>query len=120
MESFEMFTRVDCFLEMEFSNFKEESKPRSRLFAFRNDYIDMILLLLQFLRAEPLGDWLLHLSVTAAITPHFFAFDRPTYSKWLPFYLADMNNLPQSHPIAHQEFIDSSKSFSELLWKYIL
>ncbi|KAJ8031583.1 hypothetical protein HOLleu_24819 [Holothuria leucospilota] len=101
MESFEMLIGVVSFLEVEFSNFKEESKPSSRLFVFCNDYIDMIPLLLQFLRAEPRGYWLLHLPVTAAMTPHFFAFDRPNYSKWLPVYLGDMNNLPQSHPIAH-------------------
>ncbi|KAJ8024355.1 hypothetical protein HOLleu_34252 [Holothuria leucospilota] len=62
-------------------------------------------MLLQFLRAEPSEDWLLHLSIIAAMTPHFYAFDIPNYSKWLPVYLSDMNNLPQSHPIAHQEFI---------------
>ncbi|KAJ8034477.1 hypothetical protein HOLleu_21334 [Holothuria leucospilota] len=110
--SFEMLTRVVSSLEVEFSNFKEESKARSRLFAFWNDYIDMIQLLLQFLRAERRGDWLLHLSVTAAMTPHFFAFDRPNYSRWLPVYLADMNNLPQSHPIVHQEFINGNHSVS--------
>ncbi|KAJ8043970.1 hypothetical protein HOLleu_11300 [Holothuria leucospilota] len=105
LDSFEMFTTVVSFLEVEFSHFKEESKARSRLFTFCNDYIDMIQVLLQFLRVEPRGDWLLHLSIIAAMTPHFYAFDIPNYSKWLPVYLSDMNNLPQSHPIAHQELI---------------
>lgn len=105
LDSFEMLTTVVSFLEVQFSHFKEESKARSRLFTFCNDYIDMIQILLQFLRAEPRGDWLLHLSIIAAMTPHFYAFDIPNYSKWLPVYLSDMNNLPQSHPIAHQEFI---------------
>ncbi|KAJ8021285.1 hypothetical protein HOLleu_38439 [Holothuria leucospilota] len=104
--NFEMLTRVVSFLEVEFSNFKEESKARSRLFAFCNDYTNMIQLLSQFLRTEPCTDWHLHLSVTAAMTPHFFAFDRPNYSRWLPVYISNMNSLPQSQPIAHREFIN--------------
>ncbi|KAJ8034927.1 hypothetical protein HOLleu_21955 [Holothuria leucospilota] len=110
LESFEMLTSVVSFLEVEFSPFKEESKARSRLFTFCNDYIDMIQMLLQFLRAKPRGDWLMHLSIIAAMTLHFYAFDIPNYSKWLPVYLVIMNNLPQSHPIAHQEFIYGNHS----------
>ncbi|KAJ8026436.1 hypothetical protein HOLleu_31251 [Holothuria leucospilota] len=110
LESFEMLTSVVNFLEVEFSHFKEESKARSRLSTFCNDHIDMIQMLLQFLRAEPCGDWLLYLSIIDPMTPHFYAFDIPNYSKWLPVYLADMNNLPQSHPIAHQPFINGKHS----------
>ena len=64
----------------------------------------MVQLLLQFIKAERTGDWPLHLSATAGMTPHFFAMDRPNYSRWLPVYLADMNLLPVTHPIVHHEF----------------
>ena len=94
LESFETLTEEVGPLEDKFNTFKEESKEKSQPFAFWIDYIDIVQMLLQFLRAERCGDWLLHLSTTAAMTPYFFAFDRPNYSRWLPVYLADMNSLP--------------------------
>ena len=46
------------------------------------------------------------------MTPYFFAFDRPNYSRWLPVYLADMNSLPEHHPKVHQEFMNGNHSMS--------
>ena len=43
----------------------------------------IVQLLLQFTKAEQTGNWLLHLSVTATMTPHFFSMDGPNYSRWL-------------------------------------
>ena len=62
--------------------------------------------------AERCGDWLLHLLTTAAMTPYFFQFDRPNYSRWLPVYLADMYNLPEHHPKVHQESVNGNHSVS--------
>ncbi len=68
-------------------------------------------MLLQFLTAERCGDWERHLSTTAAMIPHFFALDRPNYSKWLPD-LSDMRRLPENHPLVYQEFQNGNHSIT--------
>ena len=73
--------------------FKAEAKGRSRLFSFWEEYISMVMILLQFVKAERTGNWSLHLASTAAMIPHFFAMDRSNYARWLPIYLADMQRL---------------------------
>ena len=50
----------------------------------------------------------MHLAATKEMTPHFFSMERVNYSKWLPIYLADMNQLPITAPEVHEEFCKSS------------
>ena len=70
-------------LQAEFTAFKTEARRKSQLFAFWSHYVCIVQLLLQFTKAERTGNWLLHLSVTATMTPHFFSMDGPNYSRWL-------------------------------------
>ena len=44
--------------------FKSESKEMSKVFSFWVEYIVMVLVLLQFIKVEPTGNWKLHLSAT--------------------------------------------------------
>ena len=60
------------------------------MFAFWEQYCDMVNALLQQINAERFGNWDLYLSTLAVITPDFYAFDRPNYSRWLPIYIEDM------------------------------
>ena len=76
------------------TRFKQETS--SKLFKLWDKYIEMILLLLEFIRAEQEGDWELHLKVTTKMIPYFFAMDRMNYSRWLPVYIMDMRNLQES------------------------
>ena len=64
--------------------FKQDSRSRSKMFAFWEEYGTMVSILLQFIKAERTGNWKLHLSSTAAMLPYFFAMDRPNYARWLP------------------------------------
>ena len=72
----------------------------------------MVLVLLQFIKAERTGNWKLHLSATAAMVPHFFSMDRVNYARWLPVYLSDMNMLETSHPEVFLEFVTGNHSVS--------
>lgn len=92
-------TRVEDFL----TRFKQEMS--SKLFKFWDKYIDMILLLLEFIRAEREGDWELHLKVTKKMIPYFFAIDRFNYSRWLPVYILDMRNLQEKALDVYNEFL---------------
>ena len=88
-----------------FERLKSEGREKSKVFSFWEGYINMVLLLLQFVKAERTGNWKLHLSATTEMVPHFFSMDRVNYSRWLPVYLSDMHMLQLTHPAVHQEFI---------------
>ena len=92
--------------------FKSEGKAKSKLFSFWEEYIDMVMILLQFIKAERTGNWNLHLSSTAAMIPHFFAMDRTNYARWMPIYLADMHKLEVRHPKVFKEFSAGNHSVS--------
>ena len=34
------------------------------------------------------------------------------YSRWLPIYLADMNSLPERHPVVFEEIINGNHAVS--------
>ena len=87
-----------------FEVFRQEMKSRSKMFDFWNGYITMVMNLLQFIKAERTGSWSLHLAATSEMVPHFYAYDRPNYARWLPVYLADMAQLEKTHPVVHSQF----------------
>ena len=89
----------------QFKEFKEEQCASSKLFAYWEEYNAMVNLLLHFLQAERTGNWKLHLSAVAAMTPYFFAMDRHNYARWLPVYLADMHQIESKHPRVYAEFM---------------
>jgi hypothetical protein len=95
-----------------FNEFKEESRAKLKLFAFWEEYGTMVNILLQFIKAERTGDWNLHLAATANMLPYFFAMDRQNYARWLPVYLAEMNQLYDKHPEVHQQFVDGNHAVS--------
>ena len=52
--------------------FRSAGKAASLLFSFWDTYIEMVQLLLQFIRAERDGHWKLHLETTSRMVPFFF------------------------------------------------
>ena len=92
------------------SNLKAERSPK--FFSFWERYINIVLLLLQFVKAERTGNWKFHLSATTEMVPHFFSMERVNYSRWLPVYLSGMHMLQLTHPAVHQEFIAGNHSVS--------
>jgi len=63
------------------------------MFSFWDEYIRMVMMLLQFVKAERTGNWRLHLAAASCMTSYFLAHDQHNYSRWLPVYLADMEQL---------------------------
>ena len=85
--------------------FKTFGKENSDSFMFWEEYLTMVHILLNYVRAERDGIWDLHLSPVAQMLPYFFAFDRINYSRWISVHLADMRLLPQTAPAVHNEFV---------------
>ena len=89
----------------EFRRFQEESRQKSQLFCFWDDYVTMVKTLLQFIKAERTSNWELHIKSVAAMAPHFNSMDRTNYARWLPVYLADMNVVQKKLPHVHAKVL---------------
>ena len=77
---------------------KEDNGP---LKLFWNSYLEMVELLMNFVRATREGNWDLHLECIKEMLPWVFPFDHTNYARYLPVYLAQMMVLPETHPEAH-------------------
>ena len=98
-------------------DFLGKLEPRAEIFSTTDEYklshnIRMVIMLLQFVKAERTGNWRLHLQAASAMAPYFFAHDRQNYARWLPIYLADMGRLGQKHPAVYQQFMQGDHAIS--------
>ena len=71
-------------------------------------YLDMVMIMLLFIRAFHTGDWLLHLSSLEMFIKYFFALDKLNYARMIPLYIAEMRELENSEPALWQEFLDGN------------
>ena len=67
---------------------------------FWNSYLEMVEVLINFVRATREGTWAMHLEGIKEMLPWFFAYDHTNYARYLPVYLAHMMLLPETHPEA--------------------
>ena len=67
-------------------------------FSFWSSFIEMIQLLLLFIRGTRANDWDLHLSSVRSMLPWFFAYDCINYQQYLMAYWLEMIVLDYSHP----------------------
>ena len=88
-----------------FSSSMETSMSR-----FWQSYLDMVPLLPAFIRSTREGKWNLHLECIREMMKWFHAYDRTNYAIHLPLYWAEMKNLPNTHPGAHQKFLQGELS----------
>lgn len=79
-------------------DFVKRRSAENPTFAFWSSYIDMVQILLLFVRATRESDWQLHLSTVRLMMPWFFAYGHVNYARYLPSYWLEMVNLPLTHP----------------------
>ena len=75
-------------------------------FRFWNSYLDMVEVLLLFLRGTREGNWNLHLASVRRMLPWIFAYDHINYSRYLPVYWLEMRDLLTTHPAVHQQCME--------------
>ncbi|XP_078679324.1 uncharacterized protein LOC144914979 [Branchiostoma floridae x Branchiostoma belcheri] len=75
--------KMPALLQPEYEKFRRQYHERSKLFRFWDLYIEAVLLLLRFIRAEREGSWHLHLNAVAEMIPYFFALDRINYARYV-------------------------------------
>ena len=71
---------------------KKEKDPNLQYWL---QYMDMVCILLLFIRAQREEIWDLHLYAFHKMLPFFDRYDHPNYARWDPVYLAKMKQLPQ-------------------------
>ena len=99
-EKFNRLLSVPDFLAI-FDLYKEYCKEdNGPLKVFWNSYLEMVEVLMNFVRATREGNWGLHLECIKEMLPWFFAYDHTNYARYLPVYLAQMMLLPETHPEA--------------------
>ena len=67
-------------------------------------YVEMVSLLLRFVRSTREGDWNLHLACTRDMIRWTFAYSHVNYSRYISVYWCDMMSLKERHPAAYEAF----------------
>ena len=60
---------------------------------------------MKFIKAQRIGDWLLHSEVFSEMPPWLMVYDRTNYAPWGPVYQADIKALECAAPEVLKEFI---------------
>lgn len=81
-----------------YDTFVKSQCEKNLLFSFWSMYIEMVQILLLYIRATRTSNWDLHLSTLRSMIPWFFATDRTNYSRYAPCYYLEMKCLHQTHP----------------------
>ena len=100
-DTFKEFCLETNTLDEVYCNFDEFNKKRCQenpTFAFWSVYIEMVQVLLLYIRATRTSDWALHLSALRSMIPCFFATDRINYARYSPCYWLEMSCLDETHP----------------------
>lgn len=82
---------------------KMHSFPTSRLWI---QYMEMISILKQFIKAERTGNWELHLSAIQKMLPYFAATGHNLYLKSAMLYLQQMTDLEREHQEMYMKFME--------------
>ena len=91
-------------IQLDYDQWAEKRSEEDPTFKYFSSLIDIISLLLTFIRATRTSDFNLHLAVIEHMMPWYFAYDRTNYARYLPAYWTEMCNLKTTHPLAEEEF----------------
>ena len=89
-------------LKSKLKHANQQESTKESMCSFWLSYLEMVGLLLQFIRAARTRNWELHLACIKKILPWFFAYDHMNYAGYLTLYWTDMVQLPQSNYAAHK------------------
>lgn len=95
-------------IEAQLKSIKQQLIERSRTAKLWIQYVDYVQILQDFIRAERLSDWSLHLSSLSKMLNLFAATGHRNYAKSARLYLQTMLDLSQTHPWLYEHL--SAKS----------
>ncbi|KAL8563077.1 hypothetical protein ACOMHN_065219 [Nucella lapillus] len=82
-----------------------KSQLQSRTSHLWLQYMSMVDILRQFLKAERTGNWMLHLHALQRMFPFLAAAGHSQYTKSVHLYLQQMQKLKDRHPAVHDAFM---------------
>lgn len=103
-------TRLEEIMD-NFSLFIKTKSTSNHTMAYWLLYIEMVQVLLLFIRATRENDWQLHLSAVRSMLPWFFAADRVNYARYGSIYWLEMISMDRTHP----RFFSHDKTLSRPL-----
>ena len=95
-------------IDDEIREIRETCKAESSTFAYWDEFLEMVEILLRFIRAERNAIWSLHINALSDMLPYFFAYDRINYARCASVYLSDMKSLPITAGNVYNEFINGN------------
>ena len=82
------------------------NSTKSKTATFWIQYMKMVEICLQFLKAERTGDWQLHLDMSRMMLSYFAASGHFHYQKSVYFYLQTMSQIHVTNPGLHKHFMN--------------
>ena len=82
------------------------SSTKSKTATLLMQYMKMVEICLQFLKAERTGDWQLHLNISCMMLPYFAASSHYHYQKSVYLYLPTMSQIHVTYPGLHKHFMN--------------
>ena len=83
------------------------------MFKWFRTYMEMVLTMMQFIRATRQGLWQLHLASLEKFCKYFFSQNRLKYSQFIPEYLAKMKSLQETDPAIWNWFNEGNFSVTK-------
>uniref|UniRef100_UPI00358FFA87 uncharacterized protein n=1 Tax=Myxine glutinosa TaxID=7769 RepID=UPI00358FFA87 len=100
-----------------------EACNKKQTFGLWSSYIEIVEVILLFLRGTREANWELHLASVRRMLPWVFAYDHLNYSRYLPVYWLEMSDLATTHPTIHQQCLEgdfavqrSNNAFAKLAY----
>ena len=102
----ELMSQMQSFLVRELNPRLElfHAETQKPMFKVMVMYMNMVMLLLNFIRATRDALWDLHLATLEGFARFFFAFDRLKYARMVPVYISDMKSIQSTDPDIWDEF----------------
>ena len=85
---------TSCRYQALLSSFITTKKDKNPIFEYWWNYMEMVRILLLFIRAQREGLWQLHLYAFHKMLPFFHRYDHTNYARWGAVYLSEMKQLP--------------------------
>ncbi|XP_071849790.1 uncharacterized protein [Apostichopus japonicus] len=76
------------------------------MFSFWSSFLDIMQVVLNFIRATRTGDFSLHLASIRSMLPWMFAYNRTNYMRYCTVYWRQMMSLPETHPLIYQRLCE--------------
>lgn len=106
-ESYDSSSRDD----LSFETWIEESARMYPPFKFWLTILNLIILLLSFVRSVREGDFELYKNSMHLMCPWYFALNHQNYARWLPIHVKDMQELQEKAPGVYREFCAGMNTF---------